>query len=175
MNNIKFVSIETPYNSIYPWKVIRNIQYAIQANKHATLSKKYATWVPHLCNTQFVILGMNGYIGDSIGSYFLKLFPNSSYGIGREKTLEITNNIRGKKIDKILVYDDFGISSGMQTAIDIAEKNDIPIEYRKLPKNMLKNVFGQSFQSTFIPITFFSCNITLSCYGLFNILKKIRV
>lgn len=38
----------------------------------------------------------------------------------------------GKVAEKIVVYEDLGISNGMQLGIDNAEKNEVPVEYRKL-------------------------------------------
>lgn len=153
---MKFVSIESPFNSKYPWIVYRNIQYAIQANTHASLTD--VTWTPHIVNTQCVKLGMNGYISDFWAVFFSALLPNSEkkYFIGRDETLNRTNEIRKTKIDKIICYTDYGISSGMQQAIDIATEYNIPIEYRTLPYELKKDIFGESFMSTVIPIAKFS-------------------
>jgi len=173
----KLFSIETPFNSDYPWIVRRNIQYGIQANKDACQSLN-ATWVPQLSNTQVVKWGLDGYLGDSFAACAVKLLPKSwtqKYGIGREKTLEVTNDIRKTKVDKVLVYRDFGISSGMKSAIKVAEENGVEIEYRNLPKDKLNNVIGQSFMSTFVPLSKLGISSSLITYGLFNVIKKIRI
>lgn len=153
MYQSKLVSIESPYNSIYPWYQIRNIQYAIQANTHAS-SLGDVTWTPHIANTQFVKYGINSYISDTLSGFILKHLQNKqkTYLIGREQTLINTNHIRSTKIDKVICYTDYGISSGMQSAIDTATKHNVPIEYRKLPSDLKQDIFGESFASTATPI-----------------------
>lgn len=39
----------------------------------------------------------------------------------------------GEQAEKVVVYQDFGVSSGMQLGIDRAIARGIPIEYRNLP------------------------------------------
>lgn len=174
MENIKFVSIETPYYSFNPMTLYRNIQYAIQANTHATLSKEYATWAPHLCNTQFVLFGLNGYVGDNLSCIIPNLLKNDNYGIGGEKDLDAINEARVKHMDKLLVYTDFGISTGMRSAINAAERHNITVEYRKLPPESMKHVFGQSIMSTAIPVIKTMGTAFLTGYGLINLMKKMR-
>jgi hypothetical protein len=167
------VSIETPYNSIYPWYQIRNIQYAIQCNTHAS-SLGDVTWTPHICNTQFVKFGFNRYISDNLSTFFLSKMDktNNKYFIGRDETLKRTNQIRQTKIDKVICYTDYGISSGMNSAIESAKNANIPIEYRKLPNDMKKEIFCESFQSTVPPIFKNGSIFSLATYGLLKIIKK---
>lgn len=171
--SISFVSVESPYNALLPWTQLRNIQYAILANTHAA-SLGDATWTPHLCNTQITKFGVNGYIGDSYASFLLSCFGNNiyKYALGREKTLDITNATRVKHMDKIICYIDFGISSGMQSAIDVANEAGIPVEQRKLPPDLMKEVFGQSFMSTVLPITKTVLFYGLMGYGVTALLRK---
>ena len=46
----------------------------------------------------------------------------------------------GSQADAVVVYTDFGISEGMRQGMDNAEKNNVPIEIRKLPCNLLGTV-----------------------------------
>jgi hypothetical protein len=164
------VSVETPYNSIYPWYQIRNIQYAIQCNTHAS-SLGDVTWTPHICNTQFVKFGFNNYISDSLSTFFLSKMDDK-YFLGRDETLKRTNQIRQTKIDKVICYTDYGISLGMTSAIETAKNGNIPIEYRKLPNDMKKEIFCESFQSTILPILKNGGIFSLATYGLLKIIRK---
>ena len=174
-NQIKFVSVESPYNAFTPWMQLRNIQYAILANTHAA-SLGDATWTPHICNTQIVKFGYNTYIGDTYGELLLRCFGKNiyKYDIGRDETLKITNYIRQTHIDKVVCYTDFGTSSGMQSAINAAQLKNIPVENRKLPNDLMQEVYGQSFSSTIFPTIQFTSIYGLSCYGLYNFIKKIK-
>ena len=169
--SVILVSVESPFNAYLPWKLLRNIQYAIQANKHAAYLGD-VTWTPHICNTQFVKWGFNSYIGDSIGQLANRLTRNrvEKYAIGREQTLINTNAVRASHVNKIVCYTDFGVSSGMRSAIDIGEKNGVEVEYRKLPKDMMSEVFGQSFKSTFIPILIMLAKYGLLSYGFYRLM-----
>lgn len=170
---IEFIAVESPYNAVLPWNQLRNIQYAILANTHAASFKDAATWTPHICNTQIVKFGYNTYIGDTYGTFLMKLSKNLlKYYIGREDTLRITNGVRQTHIDRIVCYTDFGISSGMKSAIDVANANNIPVEMRKLPPELLKEVFGQSFLSTILPTVTFIIPKVLMCIGLYYVVKS---
>lgn len=175
MNKTKLVSVESPYNAYTPWNQLRNIQYAILANTHAA-SKEDATWTPHICNTQYVKFGFNSYIGDTYGTMMLKFFGKDfyKYSIGLKRTMEVTNDIRRSKVDKVICYTDFGISRGMQSAIDTAKEVGIEVEERKLPKDLMKDVYGQSFSSTFFPTAKFGVSSGLMLYGAYNLLKKLK-
>jgi len=167
----RLVSIESPYNSIYPWYLIRNIQYAIQCNTHAA-SLGDVTWTPHLCNTQFVKYGFKGYISDTLS--ILSKFDKTSnkYFIDRDNTLYLTNQIRQTKIDCVICYTDYGISSGMNEAINAAKNANIDIEYRKLPDDMKKDIFGESIFSTILPLVKNGSIFSLSMYGFLKFFRK---
>jgi len=172
---VKLVSVESPYNAIFPWTQLRNIQYAILANTHAA-SLGDATWTPHICNTQIVKFGCNTYIGDTVGELLLRFFGKNiiKYSLGRDETLRITNSVRQTHVDKVVCYTDFGISGGMQSAIDAAKLSNTPVEKRKLPPDLKKEVFGQSITSTIIPVSKFTCTFGFMMYGLYHLLHKIR-
>ena len=150
-----FVSVETPYNSFYPWILARNIQYGIMCNT-VEASHGHATWAPHLCNTQAVVFGMRMFFGDSLCTLLLGLnyFETAAakYVIGRQRTLDTTNLARKVKCDAVVCFTDFGISSGMQSAIDAAEAAHVPVHYKQLPEDAMKHVLGQSFLSTVLPV-----------------------
>ena len=172
----RLVSIETPYNSPYPWHQLRNIQYAILCNTHAS-STGDVTWMPHLTNTQFVKSGFNSYISDSLATYLMLKMDktNQKYFVGRDETLRRTHLIRQTKIDSVILYTDFGYSFGMKEAIRVAHSANIPIEYRELPDDLKKEIFGESFQSTAIPLVKSVGIFSLSVYGLINLVRKLRV
>ena len=175
--DFQLVSVESPYNAISPWKQLRNIQYAILANTHAASLERDVTWTPHICNTQIVKFGYNAYIGDTFGNIILGTFNQNvcKYWLGRDETLKRTNAIRQSHIDKVVCYTDFGISNGMQSAIDAANSKGVPVEMRKLPLYLKKEIIGQSFASTAIPITKFSLTTGLAWYGFLQLFKKVRV
>ena len=170
---VLLVSIESPYNALTPWKHYRNIQYAILANKHAA-SLEEVTWTPHICNTQFVKWGFNGYIGDTYGDLLSKTTGFDKYAIGRDRTLELTHKIRANKVDKVVLYTDFGISSGMREAEKVANYNGVPVEYRKLPPDLMKEVFYQSAMSTVIPALKFVVMKGLLMYGAYKLVSGTR-
>lgn len=165
----KLVSIETPYNSVYPWYQLRNIQYAIQCNTHAA-SLGDVTWVPQLTNTQYVKFGYNGYISDSVSSFLLSKFGHGYY-LGRERTLCLTNRIRQTRLDAVVCYTDYGVSSGMRSAIDAAGKAGVPVEYRTLPTDLKKDIFTESIVSTSVPIIKNVSVIGLTILGLLKCIK----
>lgn len=168
-----FVSIESPFNSRWPWLRIRNIQYAILANTHAA-SLGDSTWAPHLSNTQFCVWGINGYISDSLADAIIGLCPHSQqkYYLGREETLTITNKNRQEKCDKVVCYTDYGISSGMQTAIEAAKQKNIPVEYRTLPQDLKEHVIGESLGSTGMFVARNVAKVTVFGVGLVTIIRK---
>ena len=175
MNKPKFVSIETPYNSIYPWYQIRNYQYAIQCNTHAS-SLGDVTWTPHLCNTQFVKLGYNSYISDSLSTFVLSKMDktNRKYFLGRDETIKVTNEIRKTKMDAVVCYTDYGISSGMNEAIKTAEKNKIPVIYRRLPEDLKKEIFTESIGSSSLPVFTRGAIYGFALYGLLKVIRRGR-
>jgi hypothetical protein len=132
-----FVSVETPYNTSNPFKLWRNIQFAVQCNTFEA-SLGHTTWAPHLCNTQMTFCGIRGFFGDTFTESLFRsgLFTHSSaakYNIGRAPTLKNTNRTRQDKCDAVIVYTNLGISSGMQSAIDAATAVGKPVLYRQLP------------------------------------------
>ena len=144
------VSVESPYTASNWFRFQQHLQYGVLCNKHAA-SLGDATFAPHLCNTQFVLYGVQAYIGDVVGKFLLatKMFSKASkYAIGREKTLEVTNLARIQSCRKICVYTDFGVSDHMLSAIKAAEQHNIPIERRRLPDELMRNVVGKSIEST---------------------------
>lgn len=167
------VSVESPYNSLNPLKLIRNRQYAIFANTHAA-SLGDVTWTPHICNTQVVKWGLNGYVGDTIGEAVRRVVPDSTakYDVGREETLHRTNLIRQQKIDKVVCYTDFGISSGMRGAIVAANAAGVPVERRKLPEDLRREVFMESFASTAVPATKFALTTGSVLYAIYRFGRK---
>jgi hypothetical protein len=124
------VSIESPYNNKDPEILNRNINYAILALKDSCKNYNNAAYAAHLLNTQYVKAGQHNYVSDDIYDEF---------GVGREKAIELTHAIR-LKADKIVFYIDFGYSSGMLAAKDLAVKYNIPWEERYLPEYMMKEV-----------------------------------
>lgn len=146
------VSVESPFSASNLFRFQQHIQYAVLCNKHA-VSLGYATFTPHLCNTQFVLYGVQAYIGDFVGSLLLAtnlLCKAKTYSIGREKTLIITNLARVQSCQKVVVYSDFGISTGMQSAIDEARRHNIEVEYTELPPDLMCHVVGKSVASTLV-------------------------
>jgi hypothetical protein len=173
-DKVKLISVESPYNSKCPYYLLRNIQYAILANTHAA-SLGDATYIPHICNTQTVKYGYNTYIGDTMGEILIRLFGSKTdhkYFLSRDETIKITNNIRSNKIDKIVCYTDFGITKGMQSAILVAKENNIEIEERKLPSDMMKEVIGQSPSSIIVPICTSILPNVFAGIGLYYTIRK---
>lgn len=127
---MQFVSIESPYNNADPNLLKRNINYAILAVKDATKNYNNAAYAAHLLNTQYVQDGEHGYLSDDV---------RDKFGVGRDKVIEITHLIR-LRADKIVFYVDFGYSSGMLAAKELAEKNGILTEERRLPEEMMKEL-----------------------------------
>ena len=172
---VQFVSVESPYNAIWPWTQWRNIQYAIMCNFHAA-SKGDATYAPHLCNTQVTKFGFNGYVGDSIAAILLQLgcctSPHATYAVTRNDTLRITNEARTRKMDKIVLYVDFGKSNGMQSAEMAARESGVPVEERTLPPELMSEVFGQSLASTALPLLKIATINSLVAIGVRAILKR---
>lgn len=164
--SVKFVSVESPFNSKYPWNVYRNIQYAIMANRHASGIGE-VTYTPHIVNTQYVKYGINGYISDLWADLFLSSNLSGGYFVTREDTLIRTNQIRQQRVDVVVCYTDYGISSGMQSAIDAAERESVPVEYRKLPAELKQEIFGESFTSTIIPLL----SMSMKGFALYGIYK----
>ncbi len=100
------------------------------AVKDATRNYGNAAYASHILNTQYVEGGEHFYISDDVYDKF---------DCTREQVINITNALR-LKADKIVFYVDFGYSNGMLAAKELAEEHGIPVEERKLPKEMLKEI-----------------------------------
>jgi hypothetical protein len=99
------------------------------------------------------VFGVQAYVGDFFGNMLLGMNMFSSakkYCVGREETLRITNLARIQNCRKVKVYNQMGISSGMQTAIDAARQHNIPVEYCQIPDDMMRHVVGKSLASTVV-------------------------
>ena len=104
------VIIESPYAG----DVAKNTEYARACMKDC-LKRGEAPLASHLLYTQDGILD-----DDDL----------------EERTLGIEAGLEwGALAEKVVVYDDLGISSGMKFGIDRAKTHGIPIEYRKLGQN----------------------------------------
>ena len=97
--------------------------------------------------------GVQAFVGDFFGSMLLAtgMFSTAKqYTVSRDKTLEVTNLARIQSCDKVCVYTDFGVSEGMQLAIDAAKRNNIEVVERKLPDDLMRHVVGKSVGSTVV-------------------------
>jgi len=104
---MKRVILESPYAG----DVERNINYARECVRHS-LAKGEAPIASHLLYTQ------KGILNDEQED---------------ERALGIDAGLAWKEVaEGHVFYIDFGISRGMQYAIDYATKNNIEIEYRKI-------------------------------------------
>lgn len=126
----RFVSIESPFHSEDEDIIRRNICYAIQATKHAAIEHNEIGYPSHLIYTQLANGGNHYYVGDHI---------EDKWGVGRDKTIAFTNNLR-QRADYIVLYTDFGISRGMQFAIDAAEAKGLEVVERRLPPEYMDDV-----------------------------------
>lgn len=158
--NVRFVSVESPYNALNPVTLLRNRQYAALCNTHAA-SFKDATWAPHLCNTQVVYYGIVAFIGDTFSAFLFstglfKNTPASTYSIGRDETLRVTNAVRATKCDAVICYTDYGMTNGMELAAIAARNAGVRVIERRLPLELKRHVIGESIASTVVP-----CGIAL--------------
>ena len=107
---MKRVVVESPYQG----DIERNIIYARRC-LHDCLIKGEAPIASHLLFTQ------KGVLDDQVPE---------------ERELGISAGLAWVAVaDTTVVYDDYGISSGMQTGIAEAERHSIPVEYRQIGKN----------------------------------------
>lgn len=105
------VYVESPYGSDNPEIIQRNIVYARACLRDCILRGE-APFASHLLYTQ------DGVLRDEV--------PEE-----RELGME-AGFAWGARADATVVYDDYGISIGMQKGIERAQKEGRPIEYRKL-------------------------------------------
>lgn len=104
---MKRVIIESPFAG----DVVSNIKYA-RACMRDSLMRNEAPLASHLLYTQ------DGILNDE--------FPN-------ERALGIAAGFCwNKHAEMVAVYQDYGITPGMQQGINFAEQNGIPVEYRKI-------------------------------------------
>lgn len=128
------VSIESPYNNVDDALRERNIRYAILCMKDASLNHNEAAYASHLLNTQTVINGRHLYVSDDTFDPF-----DHDY----KTVIAMTHAIRAR-CDKIVFYVDFGMSSGMKSALDLANEKNIPTEERHLPADWLAQHLNRS-------------------------------
>lgn len=129
----RVVSIESPYFSKDEAEMHRNVCYAIAAVHHASAEHGEACYASHLLLTQEVGGGKHGYVPDDLGG------ASPLSGITRDGAIAQTMAIR-KRCDAVVCYVDFGVSSGMQAAVDFAEAHGIPVERRTLPAKYMAAV-----------------------------------
>lgn len=130
---LRMVSLESPYHSLDPAILRRNIAYAIQASKHA-LSMGDVPYPSHLIFTQLVHAdGSTGYVHDGVEDKFCGR---------RQEVIDATCEAR-RRCDAVVLYTDFGISSGMQYAAEYAHEHGIPVERRTLPEDYLAPCLAQ--------------------------------
>lgn len=104
---MKLVILESPYAG----DIERNVDYARKCLKHS-LSMGEAPIASHLLYTQ------PGVLDDTIKE---------------ERMQGINSGLAWKKVaDLHVFYIDFGISSGMQYAIDYAKSSNLEIDFRKI-------------------------------------------
>lgn len=105
---MRLVILESPYGG----DVEGNVEYARKA-MHDCLMRGEAPYASHLLYTQPHVL-------DDLKPEERKLGIEAGFAWG-------------VKAEKVVVYTDRGISSGMELGIANAQKNGIPVEYRSLP------------------------------------------
>ncbi len=110
----EFVDVESPYGNKDKIIVARNIRFARACLRDCLLLGEIP-FASHLIYTQ------PGILDDEKDD---------------ERTLGINAGKRLiKNADRTVVYDNYGISTGMIFGIENARKSGRPIEYRKLPEN----------------------------------------
>ncbi len=112
---MKLVVIESPYNASTPKGVERNIEYARACMKDCLLRKE-SPYVSHLLYTQ------EGVLDDK---------KPEERKLGMAAGFEWTKQC-ATYINKVVVYTDRGVSSGMEAGIAHANSLRITIEFRKL-------------------------------------------
>ncbi len=146
-----FVSIESPFSAPWwkPWEVDRNVCYAQLAARHATAEHGENVFVPHLTNTRAVVNGMIFCPSDQVTEFLMKRVGVMTPGeVTRERIFDLTDQVRSSKIDKVVVYTDLGESWGVRNAIEVAKRNDVPVERRQLPESYLRHLPGHTNLAT---------------------------
>ena len=170
----KLVSVESPYGAPNIFRFYQQLQYTVLANKHSTFLG-YATFTPHLCNPQIVLYGVQAYIGDFVGKLPTTLFGKETSSIGREKTLDVTMHGR-RQCRELRVYNDMGVSPGMQRAIDYAKEHNIPVAYCQLPDHLMRHVVGKSVASTIgwgVGVSPFAISGFVVARGVYRLVKSL--
>ncbi|MBP7708464.1 hypothetical protein KA107_02170 [Candidatus Pacearchaeota archaeon] len=128
------ISIETPYHNFDERIRQENICYAILCCKHAIREFNEVPYASHLLFTQVVLNGRHFYVPDNF---------EDKFGLGRERAIIMTDEIR-KRVDKLVFYTDRGFSNGMRHAKELAIREKIPFEERKLPLVYLEEVLRKN-------------------------------
>ena len=105
----RFVQFESPYGAETADGIVRNVTYALIGMRHS-LEMGEAPFASHLLYTQML-----------------------DDAIPLERTLGIFAGLRiGEGAEATVVYEDLGISRGMEMGINHAIELGRPVEYRKL-------------------------------------------
>jgi hypothetical protein len=110
----ELVDVESPYGNKDKSIVARNIRFA-RACLRDCLLREEIPFASHLLYTQ------SGILDD-------EKEDERILGINAGKALL-------KNADRTVVYENYGISTGMKYGIENAEKSGRPVEYRKLPED----------------------------------------
>ena len=127
MLNLQFVSIETPFNNLSSKIAERNIKYAILAIKDAIKNHGDVAFSHYLRDNKSIFEKNRFITEDILPKRINYIIPNTT--------------VSEKKADKIVFYIDFGYSSEMKNTKNISILKNIPIEERKLPKEIFYNSF----------------------------------
>lgn len=169
------VVIETPFSASNPWTFVRNIQYMILCNFFA--NKVYGcTWVPQMCNTQFALFGVSGFVGDTLGAMLLPFTPAAyaAFDLDRDATLARTDEVRrSAKIDKAVVFRDFGVSRGMSSGLQAVRDAGKVVEYATLPPELKRHIIGESIPSTLVPLALTSSVVGPWAFGMWRLARMV--
>ncbi len=109
VERIRFVQLESPFGAPDADGLVRNIAYALSCMRNS-LGKGEAPFASHLLYTQM--------LDDTVP---------------QERHHGIMAGLRiGEGAEITVVYDDLGVSRGMQMGIDHANELQRPVEYRQL-------------------------------------------
>jgi len=123
---IETASVESPYWAATPELRRRNEMYAMLATEYTTSVLGYAPYTSHLVSTTHAT-----HYKDH-GTPYASDDPEKRYHIvGRDQAIEMTHAIR-RKMDHIVFFTDFGLSSGMRGAKELAEREGIDVLEVKL-------------------------------------------
>ena len=108
---MRLVIIESPCKAITPWMWGRNKRYAVACIRDC-LNRGETPYASH------VILAFSGALDDR-------------HGIEREEGIN-AGLAWIDAVEKVVVYQDFGVSPGMLRGIENAKKHGVPVEFRKI-------------------------------------------